>query len=190
MLSTRVSLTLCCTLLLAGLAAQAQSSRKPGLYEVTSTISMGASSMPSGAQMPQNGQMTSGMQMHQSTQMPSASSPMGGPHTTQVCVTQAMIDKYGGPNPTPQHGTCQVTDIVLRPNSMKAKLSCTGQMDATGTFDSTWSADSSSKSISHLSGTMQMGNNSRPIDITVQATSVYKGPDCGAVKPSVLPSGK
>ena len=25
--------------------------------------------------------------------------PGGGPHTTQVCLTQAMIDKYGAPMP-------------------------------------------------------------------------------------------
>src|ERR1019366_5234514 len=158
---------LSCLLLLVGLAAHAQSSRKPGLYEVTTNMSMGGSSMPSGAQMPQNGQMPSGMQMPpgmqmpQGMQMPSASNPMGGPHTTQVCVTQAMIEKYGGPNPAPQHGDCQVTDITLKPNGMKARITCSGQMDATGTVESTWKDDSSSKSTVHMTGTMQMGPNSR-----------------------------
>jgi len=69
---SRVCFTLTCSMacsfLLVGLAANAQSSRKPGLYEVTTTMSMGGSSMSPGAQMPQNGQMPSGQQM---PQMPS-----------------------------------------------------------------------------------------------------------------------
>jgi hypothetical protein len=130
------------------------------------------------------------MQMPQSAQMPSAANPMGGPHTTQVCVTQAMIDRYGGPNPTPPRSDCQISDVTLKPNGMKATISCTGQMTATGTVETTYIADGSSKSTSHLTGTMQMGSRSQPIDITVQSTSVYKGADCGAVKPMPMPAPK
>jgi hypothetical protein len=37
---------------------------------------------------------------------------------------------------------------------------------------------------------MQMGQNSRPIEWTSESTSVYKGPDCGSVKPLPMPAGK
>jgi hypothetical protein len=37
---------------------------------------------------------------------------------------------------------------------------------------------------------MQMGQNSRPIDVTMQSKSVYKGPDCGSVKPMEMPAAK
>jgi len=134
--------------------------------------------------------MPPGMQMPQSAQMPSAANPMGGPHTTQVCVTQAMIDKYGGPNPAPQRGNCQVTDVTLKPDGMKARISCSGQMDATGTVESTWKADGTTKSTAHLTGTMQMGTRTQPIDVTTQSTSVYKGPDCGTVQPIQMPAAK
>ena len=30
---------------------------------------------------------------------------------------------------------------------------------------------------------MQMGPESKPVEWTVESTSVYKGPDCGNVKP-------
>jgi hypothetical protein len=101
-----------------------------------------------------------------------------------------MIDKYGGPNPAPTRGDCQVTDIAVTPNGMKAKISCTGNMTATGSVEATFSADGSSKSNVHISGTMQMGPNSRPVDMTIQSTSVYKGPDCGSVQPMPMPAGK
>jgi hypothetical protein len=35
-----------------------------------------------------------------------------------------------------------------------------------------------------------MGSSSRPMDVTIQATSVYKGPDCGTVKPFAMPAAK
>jgi hypothetical protein len=38
-----------------------------------------------------------------------------------------------------------------------------------------------------MSGTMQMGQNSHPVDMTVNSTSVYKGADCGSVKPFAMP---
>ena len=170
---TRFCLALSCTFLLAGLAAHAQSSRKPGLYEVTSTMSFGGMSMP---------------QMPPGAQMPPGGNPMAAPHTTQVCVTQEMINKYGGPNPTPQRGTCQITDLSLKPNGMTATISCTGQMTATGTVESTWTPDGTGKSTVHLNGTM--GPSARPMDITMQASSVYKGADCGSVQPMQMPASK
>jgi hypothetical protein len=154
-------------ILLAGLAAYAQSSRKPGLYEVTSTLSFGGASLPPG--------MPSG-----------AGNPMAAPRTTQVCVTQEMIDKYGGPNPSPQRGDCQLTDVSMSPNGMKAKISCTGQTTAAGTVESTWTAEGTGKTTVHITGAM--GPSARPMDITMQANSVYKGADCGDIKPMPMPA--
>jgi hypothetical protein len=41
----------------------------------------------------------------------------------------------------------------------------------------------SSQTKVHFTGTMQMGPRSAPVGWTMQATSTYKGPDCGNVKP-------
>jgi hypothetical protein len=63
-------------------------------------------------------------------------------------------------------------------------------MEANGSVESTWKSDSSSKSFVHITGTMEMGSNTRPVDITVQSSSAYKGPDCGNVKPMAMPAPK
>jgi len=152
-----------------------QMKQKPGLWEVTSTVSM--------AGMPQMPAMPPGVHM------PQMASPFA-PHTTQVCVTQAMIDKYGGPYSNPPHGDCKVTDIVMKPDGMTAKIICSGSMDATGTIDSTWTQADTTHTTMHMTGTMQMGQNSQPLDMTVKADSAYKGPDCGNVKPLQIPAEK
>jgi hypothetical protein len=99
-----------------------------------------------------------------------------------------MIDRAGGPNPTPPRADCKITDVSMSPNGSKAKISCTGQFTGTGTVETTYNADGSTKTIEHIVATM--GSSSRPMDVTIQATSVYKGPDCGTVKPFAMPAAK
>jgi hypothetical protein len=166
-----------CCLLVTSLAAHSQSQRKPGLYEVTSTLSMGGATAP---QLPPNVQLPPGVQM--------LGAAMMAPHTTQVCVTQAMIDKFGGPSPAPQHGNCQVTNVSFKPDGMTANIQCTGQMTGTGTVQATYVDANTTQSKVHMSGTMQMGQNSRPIDMSISSTSIYKGADCGDVKPFTMPA--
>jgi hypothetical protein len=156
--------------------AGAQSARKPGLWEATSTMSFG------GQQMPQAPQLPPGMQMP-----PGA---MGGPHTTQVCVTQAMVDKYGGPYSSPQRGDCQVTSHTLTATGATATISCTGNFTGTGTVETTFTGPDSTETKMHMTGTAQGGKGSHPVDMTMQINSVYKGPDCGNVKPLPMPTEK
>lgn len=144
-------------LCVVALAAQAKAqSRKPGLWEVTSQMSMtgGPAGMP---------------------QMP--------PHTTQVCVTQAMIDKYGGPYSNPPQAQCQVTNVSLTATGMTANLTCTGRTTVTGTVQTTFVDANTTKTTMQM--TMAMGANT--MNMTTQATSVYKGSDCGSVKPLAMP---
>jgi hypothetical protein len=152
--------------------AWAQSSRKPGLWEMTTTMTFQQSPMPPGMQAPPG-------------------SPFGGgPRTTQVCLTQAMIDRYGAPMPSTGRGDCQVTDVVMKEHSMTASLVCTGRTVGTGTVESDWSVPDHAKGKVHFTGTITMGQNSRPIEWTSESTSVYKGPDCGSVQPLPMPAGK
>jgi hypothetical protein len=187
----------CC---LVGVAAHAQSKQKPGLWEMTSTMNMAGMpqmpQMPQGAQMP-NVQLPPGVTLPPGVQMPQAGAmpggmggPMGGAHTTQVCVTQAMIDKYGGPYSNPSRGDCKVTNVSIKDTGMTASIACTGQMTGTGTVVTTFTDPSSSQTKVHITGTMQMGPNSRPLDVTMQSNAVYKGADCGSVKPIVIPDSK
>lgn len=134
-------------------------SRKPGLYEVTSTMTWQQSPFPNGM------------------------GPASEPRTTQVCVTQEQIDKYGTVPPQ-LHGDCQLTNVEKKATSMTAELVCTGPMGGKGDVHSTWADDGHSSSTKvHFTGAMQMGPNSRPVEWTVVATSQFKGADCGSVKP-------
>jgi Protein of unknown function (DUF3617) len=172
MYKTRVLITLCCCLFAVALFAWAQATRKPGLWEMTSTMTWQKSPMPPGMTMP-----------------PGAHSPFGGgPHTAQVCVTQAMIDKYGAPTPQSRNNQCQISNVVMKANGMTADWVCTGMMAGKGTVESSWTDTDHSTSKVHFAGTMQMGPNPTPVEYTIEATSVYKGPDCGSVKPVEVPN--
>jgi hypothetical protein len=150
----------CCCVSLAAVSTTAQAqSRKPGLWEVTTQMSMsgGPTAMP---------------------QMP--------PRTNQVCVTQAMIDKYGGPTSQPARGNCQMTDVSLTATGMTAKMVCTGQMTMTGTVQATFVDANTTKTTVQM--TMPMGQNT--MNMTMQSTASYKGADCGSVQPLAMPATK
>jgi hypothetical protein len=148
----------CVALAAVSTAAQAQS-RKAGLWEVTSQTSMsgGPTNMP---------------------QMP--------PRTNQVCVTQAMIDKYGGPTSQPARGNCQMTNVSVTPTGMTANMVCTGQMTMTGTVQTTFVDANTTKTTVQM--TMPMGQNT--MNMTMQSTASYKGADCGSVQPLAMPATK
>jgi len=73
---------------------------------------------------------------------------------------------------------------------MTAAIACTGQMSGTGTVESNWTIPDHSKGKVHFTGTLTMGPNTKPVEWTIDSESAYKGPDCGSVKPVVIPSDK
>jgi hypothetical protein len=169
-------------LLMAAASARAQAKPKAGLWEYSTQMSMGGQQMPQMPQLPPGVKLPAGISMPQG---------MGGPIVSQVCVTQDQIDRYGGPTAAPQRGNCQVTNVVRRSDGMTADMKCTGDMTATGTIVSKWSnGGNTTNTTMHMTGTMNAGGNSRPIDMTSQITSTYKGPDCGSVKPMQPPPSK
>jgi Protein of unknown function (DUF3617) len=148
----------------SALLLMAQADRKPGLYEMTSSMTWQQSPMPMGMQAP-------------------AGSPFGGgPHTSQVCVTQQMIDRYGGPLPQ-SRGECQLKNMNKTATGTTGDYVCTGHMNGTGKFESNWTATGQSHTKIHFAGTMQMGQRSAPIEYTIDSSSSYKGADCGSVRP-------
>jgi len=156
-----------------GLLAWAQPDlRKPGLYAITTTMTWQQSPFPQGMQMP-----------------PQAAAAFGGaPRTTQYCLTQAMIDKYGAAIPQ-SRGDCQVTNVVKTATGMSADMMCTGEFSGKGTLEAHWSMDGTATGKTHFAGSMKMGPNSTPVEWTTESTSVYKGSDCGSVKPPPMPAG-
>ena len=117
-----------------------------------------------------------------------ANSPFaGGPHTSQMCITQAQIDRDQAFMPQSRSG-CRASNIVKRPNGMSADWICTGAMSGKGTVETTWYEDGRSKSKVHFVGALQAGPNPRPVEWTSESTATYKGPDCGNVKPFSVPA--
>ena len=120
-------------------------------------------------------------------QSPVAGMPAMPARTTQVCVTQEMIDKYGGNIPETR-GSCQVSNVSIKPGGMTADMVCTGQMNGKATLATTWTDEEHASSTVHFTGEMSMGPNTKPVEWTSKSTSVFKGADCGSVKPVTVPA--
>ena len=153
---TSVCTTLVCCLLAMAASASAQS-RKPGLWTITTTVHY----------------------------PPSANAAPGrpttmGPFNTDVCLTQALIDKYGAP--LPQIKDCKVTSFNRKANSVTADLVCSGATTGKATMESTWTADHATGSI-HVVTTAP-----RATEWTSNSTSVFKSADCGSVQPYPMPA--
>jgi hypothetical protein len=175
MSKTQIRVMLAFCLLAASILAFAQAVRKPGLWEMTSTMTWLKSPMPPGMTLP-----------------PGVQNPFAPTtRTSQVCLTQEMIDKYGAPLSYSQaQESCTVSDVVLKPTSMSAEMNCTGRMNAHATIESSWPSGDTAHGTIHFTGTAQMGANSVPVEYTVETTSTYKGADCGNVKPLPMPASK
>ncbi len=170
MRSTRIWITFsCCFFALA--AFLWAETRKPGLWELTTTQTWQQSPFPPGITPPGG-----------------ANSPFaGGTHTSQVCLTQQQIDKYGAIVPQTRGG-CQVTNIAKKGNSMTADMICTGMMSGKGIIEESSSSDGEhAKGKVHFTGSLQLGPNTKPIEWTIDSSSVFKGTDCGNVKPIAIP---
>jgi hypothetical protein len=169
MRKTLVWITLCFCLFAVANVASAQAIRKPGLWEMTTTMTWQKSPMPPGMVMP-----------------PGMKSPFSGSTiTSQVCLTQAMIDKYGAP--MSQSKDCQIVNISMRASGMTASMVCSGKMNGKGTIESQWPDGSHARGKVHFEGTMQAGPNTVPVEYSADSTSTYKGADCGSVKPLPMP---
>ena len=157
----------CCALAVAVLAF-AQGRQKPGLWEVTGKMNWVKSPFP--PNMPA-----------------SATAAMSGPHTSQVCITQDMIDKYGGPLPQSRNNECHAENVKMTDHGMTADWVCNGSMKGKGTVESSWTDENHSSSKVHFTGAMQMGPEAKDVEWTMESTSIYKGADCGSVKPVPMP---
>ena len=66
---------------------------------------------------------------------------------------------------------------------MTADMICDGPMSGKGTMESTAIDSEHAKGKVHFAGTIHAGPNSKPIEWTVESSSVFKAADCGDVKP-------
>jgi hypothetical protein len=99
-----------------------------------------------------------------------------------------MIDKYGAPMPQSRNNECQISNIVMHSSSMTADWICSGRMAGKGTLESSWTDPDHAVGKVHFVGAIPMGPNTKTIEYTIETSSIYKGPDCGSVKPPPMPS--
>lgn len=151
----------CACVLIAGVAAWSQS-RKAGLYDTTTNMTWQQSPFPEG--------------MGPGTQ---------GPHKALVCVTQEQVDKFGGA-PLPAREGCSISDVVKRPDGFTATMTCNRRMNSKGPVEATFTEDGQGKIKVHMTGTMNIGPTPRPVEYTIESTSVFKSADCGSVKPDPI----
>ena len=164
---TRGGIVLGCCFFGAALLALAQE-RKAGLWEVTSNMTLQQSPFPAG--------MT-----------PPAGSPLApGEHTTQICITQEQIDKFGAISPNTRSG-CEVTNINKSASGMTADMVCTGRMSGKGTIEASLTDSEHTSSKVHFTGSVQSPMGSKPVEWTSDSTSTFKSADCGSVKPMEMP---
>jgi hypothetical protein len=140
-------------LLSISLSAAAQD-RKPGLYKVTITTT---------------------------TASPSAQSYP--PRSSQVCLTQPMIDTYGAIVPENLTRLCQLVNVVKKQGGMSADIVCSGGLTGKGTLQVNWSDSEHTKGILHFSGIMHPLSTDIKIEWSAATESTYIGPDCGALTP-------
>jgi hypothetical protein len=167
MSKTRIRAALGCCLLAAAILTWAQALSKPGPWEVTNTMTWVKTPMPGSMALPKG--------------VPNPLAPTTV--TTEMCLTQEMVDEHGAPIPQSPIGECQRSNVVIKPTGMTADLTCTGASAGKGTLESSWTTPDRSVGKLHFIGIMQIGSKSLPVEYTVETTSTYKGPDCGSAVP-------
>lgn len=175
MRKTPVPIALAVCLLAGSLAALAQAMIRPGLWQMTSTLTWQKTPLPPGVALPPG--------------FPNPFQPVT--RTKPVCMTQQAIDQFGAPFAYSQgKENCTVSKIVHTSGGLTAEMICTGAINGHGTVESSWPTGVTAHGTAHFTGTVQMGSNTVPVEYTVESTSTYKSADCGSVPPLSLPASK
>ena len=114
---------------------------------------------------------------------------LGGEHTREVCLTEALIDQYGFLLPQ-SRGQCAVENKQVQPGHVTADYVCNGRMNGKGELDSTWSDPEHMLGTLHFAGTMLVGSETQTIEWTTESKAEFKSSDCGSIAPLAPPKGR
>lgn len=165
MRNTRLWIAIGSWLAVGSMALSGIASRKAGLWETTSTMTWQKAPEAPGEQ---------GEKLR------------GGKHTSQVCLTQAMIDDYGALLPQ-SRGSCRIENKIVAAGKVTGDYVCTGLMNGTGQLESTWTDPDHVTGKVHFVGTFLVGSQQQAIEWTTESTSTFKSSSCGFVKPMPMP---
>jgi hypothetical protein len=169
MLKPRVWITLGCCIVATSISASAQS-KKAGLWEVTSTTTIQQAGREAG--------QPSGTESVNPS--PNQSAPL------PVCLSQALIDKYGVVLP-PSLRDCQVFNVAQTANHFTADMTCKGSYNGKGSIESTWTDEDHAVGKVHF---VAKTKDASPISMrwTQDVSAVFKSADCGTIKPRPMPA--
>ena len=142
---------------------------KAGLWEVTSKTSLMQRGDPEGHFKPD----VTGEQSRDSATLP-------------ACYTGDLINQYGVALP-PSLRDCELLNVVRRPESLRADVSCAGTYNGKGSLETVWIDEN------HITGKVHFTSKSRgtpPMMIrwTQDVSAVFKGADCGSIRPRLIPA--
>jgi hypothetical protein len=165
MRNTRLWIAIGCWLAAGSLALSGTTRREAGLWETTTTMTW---------------QKAPGVPGEQAAKL------RGGTHTSQVCLTQSMIDDYGVLLPQ-SRGHCSIENKVVMPGKVTGDYVCSGLMTGKGQLESTWTDAQHVTGKVHFVVTFLVGSEQQPIEWTTESNSIFKSSSCGFVKPMPMP---
>jgi hypothetical protein len=180
-------LAVAAVLALAGLAAQAQTHVRPGLWEETVTVK--SDNVQANAAMEQMKERLAAMPPEQRAAIEKmmASHGMGAggpgaPSTLRVCITKEQAERDFTPD---SNGHCTRTNIVRSGNTTRFDFACNnGKMNITGDGAFTQMGDSAF-AVTTNANTMMAGT---PSKIHSDIAGKFVSSDCGSVKPVEAPA--
>lgn len=164
---TRLWIAIGACFCVASLASAGTATRKPGLWEITTTTTW--------EKAPQVPGVEGG-----GGKLP------GGTHTAEVCLTQEMINDYGALLPH-NNGQCRIENRVTTESKTTGDYVCSGVMEGKGQLESIWNDSEHVTGKVHFTGTFQVGGQRQAVEWTTDSLSHFKSSNCGAVKPHPLP---
>lgn len=111
--------------------------------------------------------------------------PAAGSHTTDVCLSQAMLD--AGALLPQSRGQCYIQNKVIKPGSVTADYVCTGKMKGMGKLETSFPDMEHVAGSMHFVGTLDVQAHAQPIEWTTTETSVFKSAQCPST-PAAAPA--
>lgn len=138
---------------------------KAGLWNITSTMEM--------PNMPAIPPQTMEMMKARGIPMP------GQPFTTQMCMTQEMVNADKPPATHNSDVSCDTKVLSSSPSAMHTQVTCKGRVNGTGDMQMSWRGTDHYESTYSFQGTSEGG---RPQNMVQHATGDFVKADCGSVK--------
>lgn len=169
----RSTIILLCSLTALPLAANA-STRKPGLWEVTTTMSFDEG----GPQIPPDA-------LEKMKAMGMKIPGMGGdPIVIKQCLTKEQADKEDAPQSTQEKSGCKTTDVKHSGGKFSGKMVCDGSMKGEGEMEGTYASNGESYDGKwKFAGTETGHGKPHPVKMSSTFSGKYLGSDCGDTKP-------